>query len=110
MLRDGYISHINGTTTTNIQELTSKIATACQNKDTSARIRFGAIRQHVVHPILGVPQLQHDQLNIMSKHISEIKEGINDQQATNGTDNITSIIHKLTSKNLKLANSWYTWK
>ena len=39
-----------------------------------------------------------------------MKEEINNQRATNGTDNVTSIIHKLTRKNLKLANNWYTWK
>jgi len=109
-LHNGYISHINGTPISDIQELKNKITAARQNKDTFACICFGTIHQHAMHPILGVPQLQHDQMNIISKHLSEMKEETKDQRATNGIDNITPIIHKLIWKNLKLADDWYKWK
>ena len=49
-----------------------------------------------MHPILGISQLQHGQLNITSRHSAEMKEGINEQQATKGTDESTHIIHTQT--------------
>ena len=55
ILGNGYIYHINGIPTTNIQKLKKKITTSRQIKDTSACIRFGTICQHTMHPILEVP-------------------------------------------------------
>ena len=63
-----------------------------------------------MHPINGVPQLQHDQLNTINTHLAEMKEEINDQWDANGTYEITPIIQKLTRKHLKLADNCYKRK
>ena len=39
-----------------------------------------------------------------------MKSEIDNQRATNGTYNITLIIHKPTRRNIKPADDWYKWK
>ena len=47
-----------------------------------------------MHPSYGVPQLHHNQLNIIDKHIQDIKEEINEQWYANNSDEVLTVIAK----------------
>ena len=66
------------------------------NSETSSIIRVSTITQEAMNPYFGVPQLHHNQLNIISKHVQEIKEVVNEQSFQNDNDLVIPIINKLT--------------
>ena len=61
-----------------------------------------------MHPTYGVPQIYHDQLNIIANHLTEIKQDIQLQRDANGSD-INKKVMKLTRKNLKGLDTWHKW-
>ena len=63
-----------------------------------------------MHPQFGVPQIHHDQLNIIEAHLKEIKEDINTQRFNNNSDAILPTVNKLTRRKLKETNKWPQWK
>ena len=64
-------------------------------------ITFSTIEWQAMYPIYGVPQLHHDQLNIIAKHIDDIKHDGNTQRFQNEYDLAIPIVNKLTRKDLK---------
>ena len=62
---------------------------------------FSTIERQVIHPVCGVPQLQHDQLNIIAQHIADIKQYINTQRLLSKNDDVIPVIQKLTRRILK---------
>ena len=51
--------------------------------DKEAIMTFSTIERQPINQVYGVPQLQHDQLNILAKHLQEIKEDINAERFIN---------------------------
>ena len=60
-----------------------------------------------MHLEYGVPQLQHDQMKTISKHIQKIKNNSLSRQDTNNQKK--SQIKKLTRKQLKECDKWPRW-
>ena len=74
------------------------IASSKKTGDTTANIQFLAIQQVVLHPYCSVPQLYHDQLNNITKHLHHVKEDINEQRFQNDNDNLLPTVKKLIHK------------
>ena len=53
-----------------------------------------------MHPVYGVHQLHHNQLNITTKHLQDIKQDVNLQQDINNNDNNHPIVKKFTRRKL----------
>ena len=71
-LRNAYITHINGqhtNTMADIKTIFNRIRTEHQHQ---FNIGFSTINKQAMHPQLGVPQLYHDQMNIIGKHLWDI--------------------------------------
>ena len=62
-----------------------------------------------MHHIYGVPQLHHDQINIIAKHLHEIKQNIHTQRYENDNDKPVPTLYKWTRKKLKETKEWAEW-
>ena len=62
-----------------------------------------------MHPMLGVPQLHHDQLNVIAKHLQEIKQDTQLQRDTHNDDVVRPFVNKLTRRKLKETPEWFKW-
>ena len=72
-LRHAYITHINGISIYNIDQLKSIISKLREIDNTcEIAFTFATIQQQDMHPQFGVPHLYHDQLNIVAKHLWEL--------------------------------------
>ena len=109
-LKNGFITKFNTTRISSLNDLKQAILHSKEAGDKSAILTFSTIERQAIHPVYGVPQIQHDQLNIIATHLQEIKEDIDTQRFINGNDDVVPIIHKLTRKVLKNANDWPQWK
>ena len=72
-LRNGYITHVNDIPVRNIDEIKTHIAKAKDNKEKSVKVGFSTINKQAIHPQLGIPQMYHDQMNIIASHLWDIK-------------------------------------
>ena len=81
-LRHSYIHAIDEKTVTSINDIKKFISekrTLCKkNKQTPTKIcevkvTFGTIKKQAMNPQLGIPQLYHDQMNIIGQHLWDIK-------------------------------------
>ena len=63
-----------------------------------------------MHLIHGVPQLDHDQINILAHHLEETKSELNVERTINGDDSVHSKVYKLARKLLKTAGDWNQWE
>ena len=109
-LKNGFITKYNNTNISSLHHLKELINKSRTNGETSITLTFSTIERQAMHPIYGVPQLHHDQLNIIAQHLQEIKEDINLQRAIKDNDNPIPTINKLTRKILKNADDWPEWK
>ena len=66
------ITHVNDIPIHTIPEIEQYIKKARDNKETTIKIGFSTIQRQALHPQLGVPQLYHDQMNVIGKHLYEI--------------------------------------
>ena len=92
-----------------IEDLVDLISTSRNFKEKSVNITFSTVERQAMHPIYGVPQLYHDQLNIIARYLQDIKQDIQLQCNTNGSDRILSRVNKLTRRKLKEADDWLDW-
>ena len=109
-LRNGFVTKYNDTVVSSVDQLKTLITISRDKGDKMAYITFSTIERQAMHPIYGVPQLQHDQLNIIAQHLQDIKEQTNMQRFINENDNVNLTINKLTRKMLKNADDWPEWK
>lgn len=71
-LRLAYITHINGEPTNTMYDI-DKIMIKIKNKQQHHfTIGFSTIQKQALHPQLGVPQLYHDQMNVIGQHLWDI--------------------------------------
>lgn len=59
-----------------------------------------------MHSIFGVPQLHHNQLNIIALHLQETKTDIGQHRDINKNDSNIPHIHKITRRILKERDDW----
>jgi deoxyuridine 5'-triphosphate nucleotidohydrolase len=72
-LRQGYITSINDTHVTSLNEIKEAISKARMNNQSNIKIGFSTIEKQNIHPQYGIPQMYHDQLNVIGKHLWEIR-------------------------------------
>ena len=63
-----------------------------------------------MHPVPGVPQMYHEQLNVVACHLQDIKWDCQLQQQINGSGAILPSVAKLNRHNLKQADDWTQWQ
>ena len=68
-LRRAYLISINGTPVNTVNDVTSAVATARQDKQLKATLLFATERSYGVHPIDGNLNLYFDQMQAFAKHI-----------------------------------------
>jgi dUTP pyrophosphatase len=111
-LRDAYIIHINGTIIHNMTDIQSCFAKIRNTKQNEFSIGFSTISKQAMHPQLGVPQLYHDQMNIIGEHLWDIahdplvQSKIREELALPITPAKASKITKLTRQKLGKDKFW----
>ena len=100
------------------EDIIQVIKEARENNLPSVQTTFANIDKIAMHPQKGVPILYHDQLNIVAKHIAEIKDSLEQQGYINqryleaiiptiATIKSTKKKAKLTRRILKIQTDWY---
>ena len=72
-LRDAFITSVSGKPVATIAEYEAAIAAARMKADIEVEVGFATIQKSSMHPQLGIPQLYHDQLNIIGEHLWQLK-------------------------------------
>ena len=73
-LRHSYITEINGVKMQSVEDIVEIIKSVREtNSRAELTIEFSTISKQAMHPQLGVPQLYHDQLHTIAKHLWEMK-------------------------------------
>ena len=103
-LRNGFITRYNKRVVTTVKELCTLVEESRMKGDKDASITFSTINREAMHPIYGVPQLDHDQLNIIARHLDDITKS----HITDATETLE--IKKLTRKILKNQEDWNKWE
>ena len=71
-LKNGFITHINDIEVTNKNDIKQAIAKARLFGDTSIKMNFATVTKQAMHPQFGIPQLYHNQMNIIGQHLWDI--------------------------------------
>ena len=71
-LKDAYILRINHTNINSKRDLTKVIKQSRENNEKEVTVYFATNDCQSIHPQLGVPQLYHDQMDILGKHLWDI--------------------------------------
>ena len=117
-LRNSNIIEIDGTPVSTIQQLKQLISDARQRMKQHIIVKFATEERISIHPQNGTPQIYFDQLNVIAKHLHEIKTG-ETIEYTGEHDQITPTIHRLkkgkkfsqfSRKELLQADDWNDWK
>ncbi len=73
-LRNSYITSVNGTEVTTIDEIRDAIKPSFVDPDNpEVTIVFATSDKFAINPQMGLPQLYHDQMNIIGKHLWDIQ-------------------------------------
>ena len=73
-LQNAYVLSINNTPVTSINDIKDLIHTYKRDKHAQLNVKFGTSRTHSIHPQLGVPQIYHDQLDVIGKHLWNLSQ------------------------------------
>jgi deoxyuridine 5'-triphosphate nucleotidohydrolase len=71
-LRDAYITYINDTPIHNMDDLNNIFQKIRSTNQDQFKIGFSTINKQAMHPQLGIPQVYHDQMNIIGEHLWDI--------------------------------------
>ena len=71
-LKHAYILSVNGEKTETIEKVETAISSARKRNDKSLFINFGSFKEISHHSQLGIPQLFHDQLNVIAQHLWDL--------------------------------------
>ena len=72
-LRHSFLTSINGIPITSMDMLKTSIQRAREKSHSTIRIGFATIHKQALHPQHGIPQLYQDQMNVIAKHLWEIR-------------------------------------
>ena len=72
-LRDAFIISVGGKPISTIQQFQELIHEARQANKMEIEVGFATIAKHAIHPQQGVPQLYHDQMNVLGEHLWELR-------------------------------------
>lgn len=71
-LHNSYITSVHGKPTKTMNNVKIAIATARQEHNTQVKVGFSTMKKQAIHPQLSIPQLYHDQMNIIGQHLFDI--------------------------------------
>ena len=120
-LRNSFPISINGTKVKSTDDIIKLVKEARSSDQTSIICKFAIISKIAMHPQMGIPILYHDQLNVVAKHIADIKDNIAEQGITHQRylqailPSISAIKSakkkaKLTRRILKVQTDWLDWE
>ena len=66
--------------------------------------------KQALNPVFGVPHIYYDQLNIVTRHLHDIRLDTQIQQHTHGTDAILPTVAKLSRHIHKEKEDWAQWQ
>ena len=72
-LKHGYIIAVNNIPVSTIDDIHQQIQDLREKGTQSVDIQIATLHKIAMHPQIGLPQLYHDQLNIIGKHLWDIK-------------------------------------
>ena len=114
-LRDGFIRSINDKPVTSVDDV-KQIIRECRDKgDSSITIHFALIDTIAIHTEKGLPQMFYDQLNVVGKHLFELRhdpaynkdfariiglDRIDDDQLTDANRKILEDLHQIIAHKL----------
>ena len=91
-LKNAYITSVYNQETNTMNDVKQAIASARLNKQQEIKVTFSTMTKQAIHPQLGIPQLYHDQMNVIGQHLFDIKYIDNiEPDFTRAVDNITNI-------------------
>ena len=115
-LRNGYITHVNDIAVTSVEEIKNHIKKAKDMKEKSVKIGFATISKQAIHPQLGIPQMYHDQMNIIASHLWDIKNSPEWNKSTKEEiiypldDEKAKNINNMNDKKLNKNQQWSMYK
>ena len=124
-LRGAILQKIGTDTVSNIDDVTQAVEQLKQTRIKKTTLTFVTIEKIPIHPQQGIPQLYHDQLNILAKHHQELKENATiaaihmdphddspsiSQVTATSTTNSSQPPAKLTRRYLQQCDDWEDWK
>ena len=103
-LRNAYITHVNDISVNNVEDIQRIVSKALQySRKESIKISFATIERQPIHPQYGIPQLYHDQLNLIGQHLWDMK---NEPQWNKSVDEAIIYPQGESSSMLKTNNSF----
>ena len=72
-------------------------------------INFATIDRQAIHPVLDVPQIYHDQINIVAAHLNDIAQNTQESLWATDSDELKPTTNKLTRRKLKVLEYWDDW-
>ena len=114
-LRDGFINRINETNVHSIDDVQQAIKQCRERGDKTLKLHFAIIDTIAIHTEKGLPQLFFDQLNVVSKHLFELRtdpaynesfakiiglDRLNDDELTEENKQILEELHDLIAHNI----------
>ena len=64
-----YVTSVNGDPVSTVSDYEDKVEQVRQQGAKEIEIGFATVEKASMHPQLGVPQLYHDQLNVIGEHL-----------------------------------------
>ena len=108
-LKNGHITHTNGIIVKSINHLIEILTKAKTNKESDVSITFSIMEKTAMYLMLGVLQLHHDHLNVIAKHLQEIKQDTQLLRDTHDDNVARPFVKKLTRRKLKETPEWFKW-
>ena len=73
-LRQSFPINIGDTPISNIKDIEDAVSVTRKQKLPTIKLTFGLMNKTAMHPQNGFPIIFHDQLNVISKHLADIKQ------------------------------------
>ena len=72
-LRGAYVTSVNGIPVSTVSEYEERVQQMRQQGSKEIEIGFATVEKAAMHPQLGVPQIYHDQLNVIGEHLWDLR-------------------------------------
>jgi dUTPase len=72
-IKNAYVTGINDSPVHSIDDIKLSILKAKTANDTHVKVSFATMHRQAMHPQHGIPQLYHDQLNVIGQHLFNMK-------------------------------------
>ena len=94
-LRGAYVTHVNHVPVATVDSVRIEIAKARLLDVKTLKIGFATISKQSMHPQKGIPQLYHDQMNVIGKHLWEM---CNDPEWSSDIEDFLPLLETIRTK------------